>query len=161
MTRAMLSTAPGRNKVNAATRRTTSLRPVRSITSTLLALLVLAASCGPDRSSARGAAEAFLDAHYVAIDLERSQEMTSGLARQKVGEEIRLTEGVEIDDATRQPIIRYELLEERPSGDEVAQFLYQASITPEGIDTFERRWLLTVRHESDGWRVTNYEEIAE
>jgi len=161
MTRAMLSTAPGRNKVNAATPRTTSSAPARSITTTLLALVVLAASCGSDHSSARGAADAFLDAHYVAIDLERSQAMTSGLARHKVAEEIRLTQGVEIDDTTRKPIIRYELLEERPSGDDATQLLYEASITPEGVDTFQRRWLLTVRNESDGWRVTNYEEIAE
>jgi len=121
----------------------------------------MVAACGPDRGTARGTAESFLDAHYVAIDLERSRDMTAGLARHKVSEEIRLTEGVEIDDTTRQPLIRYELLEERPSGDDAAQYLYEASISPEDAETFERRWLLTVRREPDGWRVTNYEEIAE
>lgn len=126
-----------------------------------LTMLVLVASCGPDHSTARGTAEGFLDAHYVAIDLERAQQVTSGLARQKVAEEIRLTEGVEIDDTTRKPIVRYELAEERPSGDAAAQFLYHATIAPDGAESFQRRWLLTVRREADGWRVTNYEEIAE
>jgi hypothetical protein len=127
----------------------------------MAAVLLLVTACGPDHTTPRGAAESFLDAHYVAIDLERSKDMTAGLARHKVSEEIRLTEGVEIDDATRKPIIRYELLEERPSGDDAAQYLYQASISPEDVETFHRRWLLTVRREPDGWRVTNYEEIPE
>jgi len=156
----MLSTGPGRNKVNAATARTTTLRPARTILMAAV-LTMLAAACGPDHTTARGTAESFLDAHYVAIDLERSKDMTAGLARHKVSEEIRLTEGVEIDDTTRKPIIRYELVEERPSGDDAAQYLFEASISPEDVETFERRWLLTVRREPDGWRVTNYEEIAE
>ena len=114
MTRGILSTAPGRNKVKAATERTTTLRPARTIIgaacSTMAAVLVLMTACRSDHTTARGTVESFLDAHYVAIDLERSKGMTSGLARHKVSEEIRLTEGVEIDDTTRKPIIRYELL---------------------------------------------------
>jgi hypothetical protein len=28
-------------------------------------------------------------------------------------------------------------------------------------DRFERRWMVTVRREGEGWRVTNYQELAE
>jgi UDP-glucose 4-epimerase len=61
-----------------------------------------------------------------------------------VEEEIELTRGQPIDDATRQPRVRYRLLEERPAGDDGTSFLFLASIRVEDADSFERRWLVTV-----------------
>ena len=37
--------------------------------------------------------------------------------------------------------------------------LYRGSIAVDGADSFERRWLVTVRREPEGWRVTNYQEL--
>jgi hypothetical protein len=118
------------------------------------------AACRPDASTPRGAAERFLDAHYVRIDLSAARELATGLARHKVEDEIRLVGGQEIDDSTRKPTIHYTLLEERPDGDAAVNFLYRADITVEDADRFERRWLVTVRREDAAWRVANYQELG-
>lgn len=127
------------------------------------ALVAAAASagCRADPSTARGTAERFLDAHYVEIDLPTALPYTSGVARRKVEEEIALVKGVQIDDTTLKPIVRYALAEERPDGDGGTKFLYKARILVDGGEGFDRRWLVTVRHEPDGFRVTNYQELAE
>ena len=122
---------------------------------------LLGAACRPDPRTPRGAAESFLDAHYVRIDLPAALEFTTGLARQKVENEIGLTRGQAIDDTTRKPTVHYKLLEEHPDGAEAVRYLFQGSIVVEDADRFERRWLVTVRRDGDGWRVTNYQELAQ
>lgn len=125
-------------------------------------LAVASGACRPDASTARGTAELFLDAHYVLIDLPGALPYTSGVARHKVEQEIELVRGIEVDETTRKPIVRYALLEEHADDDgHGTKFLYQGRIAVDGADTFERRWLVTVRAEPDGYRVTNYQEFAE
>jgi hypothetical protein len=149
----MLSTAFGRDKVSAN----------RTIAALGVAVLFAAAivACRADPSTARGTAERFLDAHYVEIDLPSALPFTSGLARQKVEHEMELVKGVEIDDTTFKPIVRYTLLEEHPDGEGGTKFLYRGKIVVDGGDGFERRWLVTVRPEQPGFRVTNYQEFSE
>jgi hypothetical protein len=127
------------------------------------ALVVAAASagCRADPSTARGTAERFLDAHYVEIDLATALPYTSGVARRKVEEEMELVKGVHIDDTTLKPVVRYSLAEERPDGEGGTKFLYNARILVEGGEGFDRRWLVTIRQEPEGYRVTNYQELAE
>jgi hypothetical protein len=119
------------------------------------------AACRPDPSTPRGTAERFLDEHYVHIDLPSALPYTTGLARQKVEKEIDLVRGVAIDDSTRKPSVHYSLLEERPDGERAVSYLYRGRIAVDGADSFERRWLVTVRQEADGWRVTNYQEFEQ
>lgn len=126
-----------------------------------MAIVVALAGCGPDPSTARGTAESFLDAHYVRIDLRGALPFTSGLAHQKVTKEIELVQGAVIDETTRKPTIHYTFLEERPDGDRAVSYVYRGHIAVDGADAMERRWLLTVRQEADGWRVTNFQEFTE
>ena len=151
----MLSTGSERNKV--------SLPPIRRngsvLTLSALALLLVVA-CRPDASTPQGTAELFLDAHYVRIDLPEALPFTSGLAHSKVEDEMRLIEGQSIDASTRKPTVHYRLLETHPDGEHAVNFVYLGSITVEDADHFERRWMVTVRREAEGWRVTNYQEIS-
>ena len=119
------------------------------------------AACRADPATPRGTAERFLDAHYVHIDLPGALPFTSGLARQKVESEIALVQGVTIDEATRKPTVHYTLLEEHAEGPDAVRFLYRGRIAPEDADPFERRWLVTVRHDGEGWRVSNYQEFEQ
>ena len=151
----MLSTGSERNKVSLPLIR----RDGSVLTLSVLAFVLLVA-CGPDASTPQGTAERFLDAHYVRIDLRNALPFTSGLARHKVEDELRLVEGQPIDAATRKPTVHYRLLETRPDGEHAVNFLYLGSITVEDADRFERRWMVTVRREADGWRVTNYQELG-
>jgi hypothetical protein len=152
----MVSTEFGRNKVTATTTRAARFRVLLGS-----AVMLLSAACRPDPGTPRGTAERFLDAHYVHIDLKSALPFTSGLARSKVESEIELVKGVDIDETTRKPTVHYTLLEERPDGNEAVSYLYRGRIAVDGADSFERRWLVTVRQESDGWRVTNYQEFEQ
>lgn len=148
----MVTTGPGRYKVTA----TTATRAA------VVLLALVACGCRPDPSTPRGTAERFLDAHYVRIDLPAALEWTTGLAHHKVEQEIDLVRGQTIDDSTRKPSVHYTFLEEHPDGERSVNYLYRGTISVEDADRFERRWLVTVRREDPvGWRVTNYQEIAE
>lgn len=125
------------------------------------ALPLAAAGCRTDPASARGTAERFLDEHFVRIDLRAALPMTAGVARRKVEDEIALVEGHAIDDGTRLPTVHYALVEERADGDAAVQLVYRASIAVADAEELERRWLVTVRREPEGWRVTNWQEFAE
>ena len=148
----MLSTGSERNKV--------SLPLITRDGSVLTLLLLLIVACGPDASTPQGTAERFLDAHYVRIDLREALPFTSGLAHHKVEDEIELVEGQPIDAGTRKPTVHYRLLETHPDGDQAVRYLYLATITVEDAGSFERRWMVTVRHEPEGWRVSNYQELG-
>ena len=75
-------------------------------------------------------------------------------------DEIRLVAGQAIDETTRKPSVHYRLLEERPDGEQAVSFLYRGNIAVEDAESFERRWLVTVRRDEGGWRVTNYQEFG-
>jgi len=122
---------------------------------------MLLGGCRPDANSPRGAAECFLDAHYVAIDLAAALPLTTGLARAKVEHERALVGDVAIDETTRKPRVWYRLLEERPLDDGGVQLLYRGTLSPEGVERFDRRWLVTVRRDSSGWIVSNFEELPD
>ena len=125
----------------------------------LCVVLLLAGCEGAGDATARGAAEAFLDRHYVEIDLPGSKDYTVGLARRKVDERIRLTSGHSIDTGTRKPRVYYRLLERREAGGGAA-FVYELTVRPEGADEFRRRVMVRVRREGPGWRVSNYVEYG-
>ena len=148
----MVSTGSGRNKLR------TRDGIAGSAAALLLALLAL--GCAPDPTTPRGTAERFLDAHYVRIDLAGALPYTTGVARRKVEDELRLVAGQSIDDTTRKPSVHYRLLEEHPDGEHAVNYLYRGTISVEDAERFERRWLVTVRREDDGWRVTNYQELG-
>ncbi len=122
------------------------------------AVLLICSGCrGEGVITARGVAEAFLDWHYIEIDLPRSREYTVGLARSKVNERIQLTAGYAIDAGTRKPQVYYKLLERREADGRVT-FLYRLTIRPEAAGEFSRKLLIRVREEKPGWRVSNYLE---
>jgi len=148
----MVTTRSGRYKVTATTTRAAAV---------LVMLSALLSACRADPSTPRGTAERFLDAHYVRIDLPAALPYTKDLARHKVEEEIGLTQGQAIDETTRKPSVHYTFLEEHPVGDDMVNYLYRGTIVVEDADRFERRWLVTVRRDDGGWRVTNYQELGE
>ena len=113
--------------------------------------------CARDLRTARGVAEAFLDEHYVRIDLQKAKEYTIGLALQKVDDEIRLTSGQLIDASTRKPRVHYRFLEKRESLQR-ATFVYEGTIQVEDAPVFTRRWMVTARKEGERWLVSNFTE---
>jgi len=113
--------------------------------------------CTPAAESPRATAEAFLDAHYVRIDLEAARALCAGLALDKLEKELALTRDAAIDAETRQPRVTYSIEESR-DGTDRAQYAYVLEIHPDGADVFRKLVVLMLRRETPGWRVSNYTE---
>lgn len=123
-----------------------------------LATLALVGGCSGDSDSARDVGDAFVDAHYVRINLQASKELCRGVAREKVEREIALTAEIEIEQDTQRPRIYYEIHEEREVGDSV-RLIYELSIRAPGLDPYEKFTVVTVRATDGVWAVTNYIEM--
>ena len=126
----------------------------------LAAVAVLAALGCTDPSSPRSAAERFLDAHYVKIDLDAATALTTGVAEKKLQDERRLVGQQFIDETTRQPTVYYRFLEERSeAGGDRSHLVYRATFAVDGADTFDRRILLVLQRADGGWKIVNFEEF--
>jgi len=123
----------------------------------VLVCCVAAAACAKPGVEARPTAEAFLDSHYVHIDLESAMKVSTGLARDKVEKELLLTKDQEITGETFKPRVGYTLqrAEETP---ELAQYAYELTIRAPGADPFRKLVTVTVRTSDGVWSVTNYGE---
>jgi len=126
---------------------------------TIAALLFVTLALGCERAGSRPreTAEAFLDAHYVRIDLPAAVEFASGLARDKIDKEIALTKGQEIDHSTQEPRVSYKLQRAEESA-ATAQYAFQLTVRPPGADPFKKLVMVTVRSTDGKWSVTNYSE---
>ena len=125
----------------------------------LAAVLLIVSGCHGGTGSARGAAESFLDEHYVHIDLEAAKRYCVGVALSKVEDEQRLVGDQQIDASTRRPRVSYRLAEQREDTGDGVTLVYAATLRFDDGDTTSLHWLVTTRREPDGtWKVSNYQE---
>lgn len=121
-----------------------------------IAMMAMLAAC-TSRNSPRGVVDDFIDQHYVAINLKGAEPYCTGLALDKLHEEMKLTAGQHIDDSTRKPVVHYKLTAQREEADHI-EFLFRATIeVPEG-GSFQKNWMITARKDGDSWKVSNYSE---
>ena len=121
---------------------------------------MVSAACHGGTASPRGAAESFLDQHYVHIDLEAAKRYCVGVALEKVEEEQRLVGDQQIDASTRKPHVSYSLAEQRDEAEGSVALVYNATVRFDDGGTTALRWLITTRREPDGaWKVSNYQEF--
>jgi hypothetical protein len=122
----------------------------------LFVLMTVMTACTPP-NSARGVVDRFIEARYILIDNEQMQSVCTGLALDKIHEEMKLTEGQSIDQSTRKPVVHYTLQKTRVEGEKTT-FLFKARIdVPEG-GTFNKFWMITAKKDGDTWKVSNYTE---
>jgi hypothetical protein len=119
---------------------------------------VLAIAGCQQQDEAMRVARGFVDAHYVAIDLESAKRFTSGLATKKIDEEQRLLQGVEAGETAEKPRVNYKILERRPEGDDRVSFVFAGEARIPDSEVFTRKWLVTVRRENAAWKVSNFDE---
>jgi hypothetical protein len=118
----------------------------------------IAAACSESDPS-RIAADRFVDAYYVEIDLTRAKEEAVGLARAKVERAMQLLEGVDRPETDSKPTVYYRVVEERRSESDRPGFVYELTISFGGGQTVTRRALVIVREEGGPWRAANFEEL--
>ena len=130
---------------------------LKSLWNAPLLLLIVIGGCNRDMSTAQSVAEAFVDRHYVGIDLQKAKELTVSVALGKINDELRLTSGQSIDASTQKPRVNYTLLEKK-EGDQRASFLFEGTIRSSDNSSFTRKWLVTTRKEGTQWKVSNFTE---
>lgn|SRR5262249_23052796 len=118
--------------------------------------IVAAAACNPSNSP-RGVVDQFIAAHYMAIDLKAAEPLCTGLALDKLRDEMKLTAGLKIDDSTRKPVIHYKLKDERKAQDHI-EYLFRATIDVPDGGSFEKNWMITARKDDGRWKVSNFSE---
>ncbi len=108
-------------------------------------------------NSARGVVDRFIEARYITIDHQAMEALCTGLALDKIHEEMKLTEGQAIDQSTRKPVVHYSLVQTRGEGDRVT-FLFKARIdVPEG-GSFKKFWMIAAKKDGGVWKISNYSE---
>jgi len=123
----------------------------------LAALATVTATACPAPNSPRGVVDRFIAAHYMAIDLKAAEPLCTGLALDKLHEEMRLTEGQHIDETTRKPMVHYKLTAKRESADHI-EYLFRATIDVPDGGSFEKNWMITARKQDDTWKISNFSE---
>ena len=109
---------------------------------------------------ARGAAERFIDAYYVEIDLPRARDEAVGLAQAKVDGQMKLLEGQASPEGGSRPSVHYRFLEQQTEPDRDRRgFVYELTITADGGDQVKRRALVTVREDAGAWHAANFQEL--
>lgn len=121
------------------------------------ALATVTATACPGPNSPRGVVDRFIAAHYMAIDLKAAEPLCTGLALDKLHEEMRLTEGQHIDETTRKPIVHYKLTAKRESPNHI-EYLFRATIDVPDGGSFEKNWMITARKQADTWKISNFSE---
>ena len=134
------------------------MSPRRAAVATVLFTLAALALGGCRRADERQAiAGEFIDRLFVVIDQKAARELATGLAAQKIDEEIRLKDGQVIDAGTEKPSVTYRLLESQAGAEPATlSLVYELHVQPDGSEAFERRLILTLRKVDDTWRVANY-----
>jgi hypothetical protein len=118
---------------------------------------LLLSGCTP-KNSARGVVDQFIEARYITIDHQQMQSLCSGLALDKIHDEMKLTEGQSIDQSTRKPVVHYSLQQTRNQAEDRVTYLFKARIdVPEG-GSFQKFWMITARQSGGVWKVSNYSE---
>lgn len=120
----------------------------------LLLSFALLAGCAP--KSPEKVADKFVDLYFVVIDQERALALTSGLAHQKLEEELGLVANVRktYDPDQAKPSIFYVRRSAKVMGDH-ALVTYDLTIK-QGRDETDRNAFVSVEKIGDKWTVANF-----
>ena len=126
----------------------------------LIALFIAVAITGCSRSdSAEGVADQFVQAYYVQIDQSRALEFTTGLAHQRLQDElqrvIQLRGGRSLELA--RPKVSYALSRAQPEGRQVL-LVYDLTISPPQVAPILKKILIITEQFGEQWKVINFTE---
>lgn len=126
----------------------------------LTALCIAVAIMGCSRgNSAQGVADQFVQTYYVQIDQARALEFTTGLARQRLQEELQrvaqLRRGSSLEQA--RPKVSYTLSRTQPEGRQVL-LVYDLTITPPQVAPLLKKILIITEQLGEQWKVINFTE---
>jgi hypothetical protein len=101
----------------------------------------------------------FVQAYYVQIDQARAMEYTTGLARERLREELQLVTQLRRGSSLEQarPKVSYSLARTQPEGRQVL-LVYDLTITPPQVTPILKKILIITEQLGDHWKVINFTE---
>lgn len=116
--------------------------------------------CGYE-NSAEGVAEEFLYRYFIELNQQGALELSSGLAEDKLKEEIELLKSVrsepDLDLSRHKPFIDYKLTNSQMRSDNTIAFFYDVTIESKGGDKYKRQVVLTTVEIDGKWKVQNFD----
>jgi hypothetical protein len=110
-------------------------------------------------NSAQGVADQFMQAYYVQIDQARALKFSTGLARERLRQELQqvapLRRGNNLEQA--RPKVSYTLARTQPEGRQVL-LVYDLTITPSQVKPMLKKILIITEQLGDQWKVINFAE---
>ncbi len=120
----------------------------------------LALSCS-HTSSPEDLANEFLFRYFIELNQRGALELSSGLARDKLEEEIELTQSIrmtpDLDLAKHKPFLDYKLVNTQRRGEDGMTLFYDISIESPGGSPSKREVVLTTSRIDGAWKVTNFD----
>ncbi len=114
--------------------------------------------CSPS-NSAQAVADRFVQAYYVQIDQAQALEYTTGLAHERLRQELQrvapLRRGSNLEQA--RPKVSYALVRTQPEGHQVL-LIYDLTITPPQVKPILKRILIITEPRAEQWKVINFAE---
>ena len=109
--------------------------------------------------SAQGVADQFMQAYYVQIDQAQALEFTTGLAHERLRQELQqvtpLRRGSNLEQA--RPKVSYTLARTQPEGRQVL-LVYDLTITPSQAKPMHKKILIITEQLGEQWKVINFAE---
>jgi hypothetical protein len=114
--------------------------------------------CSRDHG-AQGVADQFMQAYYVRIDQAQALEFATGLAHERLRQELQqvapLRRGSNLEQA--RPKVSYTLARTQPEGRQVL-LVYDLTITPSQVKPMLKKILIITEQLGDQWKVINFTE---
>jgi hypothetical protein len=126
----------------------------------LTPVILVVAIIGCSRSNnAEWVGDQFVQAYYVQIDQARALEFTTGLARERLQQELQqVTQLRRSGDFERaRPQVSYTLARTQPEGRQVL-LIYDLTITPPQVAPILKKILIITERLGEEWKVINFTE---
>jgi len=123
-----------------------------------LCLAIVLLGCSQS-NSAQAVADQFMQAYYVRIDQTQALEVSTGLAQERLRQELQqvapLRRGSSLEQA--RPKVSYTLARTQPEGRQVL-LVYDLTITPPQVKPMLKKILIITEQLGDEWKVINFAE---
>ena len=123
-----------------------------------LCVAIVIAGCSRSNSAQR-AADQFMQAYYVQVDQARALEFSTGLAHERLRQELQqvapLRRGSSLEQA--RPKVSYTLARTQPEGRQVL-LVYDLTITPPQVKPILKKILIITEQLGEQWKVINFAE---
>jgi len=124
-----------------------------------LTVVIAALGCGA-KNDPRAVADKFCYHYLIELNQDEALSLASGLAQQKLKEEIELLKGARLgadELKSAKPFIDYEMRRRDDRTDSQVMFYYKIAIEPKTGGKIEEEVIISTVLEGGRWKVNNYE----